>query len=59
MKLDVTKEEHAVLATLFTQMQQAMRDFQVAFKVSMAARKISDATFVSLSPEHLEITVPE
>lgn len=59
MILDVTPEEHAVLSTLFLTAQQAMKDFQTAFKTSLAVRGLKDGTFVSLSPTQLTVDVPD
>lgn len=59
MTLDITPEEHAVLSTLFLTAQQAMKDFQTAFKTSLAARGLTDGVFVSLSPKHLTIDTPD
>ena len=59
MTLDITPEEHTVLAHHFLQLQQASKDFQTAFRMSLAARGLKDGTFVSLHPTQLTIDTPD
>lgn len=58
MHLNLTKEEAKHLHDLRTTLQQAQRDFTVAFTMTLAARGISEATFMGLAGDELLVQVP-
>ena len=65
MKLTITNEERELLGILGKEAEQrklafeaAVRDFKLAFDMSMRARGLTDVMFVKLDDEGLHVEAP-